>query len=89
MAKAKSKSTPKAPATTKKPDPTARAAILAVGAVALEIRHLQDLIQQVGIAISLLGADDAAIELVATWADRIGRHIEVVLEYFIAHPVQA
>jgi hypothetical protein len=63
VAKVKSKSTAKAPGTTTKPDPSARAAILSVGAVALEIRHLQDLIQQVGIAVSLCGGDDRRIEL--------------------------
>jgi hypothetical protein len=88
MVKVKGKSTPKSPATTKKPSAPARAAILSLGAAAMEIHHLQDLIVQVGIAVSLCGGDDRPIELLDHWARAIGRHIGVVLEYFTTHPVK-
>jgi hypothetical protein len=41
MAKVRGKSTAKAPAMTKKPGTPARAAILSLGATAMEIHHLQ------------------------------------------------
>jgi hypothetical protein len=72
----------------KKPDPTGREAIRALAVACVELHHLQDLIQQVGIAIALLGGDDKHIELLAHWADAIGRNLGVTVKYLTLHPLE-
>jgi hypothetical protein len=76
------------PSKAKKPGPTGKEAITALVAAGVELHHLQDLIAQVGIAIALCGGDDKHIELLAHWADAIGRNLGVAVNYLTLHPLK-